>query len=61
MPRYDYLMLYTGVVKEYKSRKRRRWHIVDYIGITGIDLAIIICFFVSVTLFIIALIRWWNV
>lgn len=60
MPRYN-LMVYTGAIKEYKPYKRRRRHLVDYIGITGVDLAIIICFIVSVTLFIIALIRWWNV
>lgn len=59
MPRYD-LMTYTGALKEYKPYKPKRRPLVEYIGITGIDLAIFVFFVVNVTLFVMTVIRWWN-
>ena len=60
MPRYD-LMIHTGALKEYKPYKRKRQPLVEYIGITGIDLAIVITFLVSVISCLILFVRWWLV
>lgn len=60
MPRYD-LITYTGVLREYKPYKHKRLPLVEYIGITGIDLAIIVMSLVCVTAFFIMFVRWWLV
>lgn len=60
MPRYD-LMIYTGALKEYKPYKHKRMPLVEYIGITGIDLAIFITFLVTVISCLILFVRWWLV
>lgn len=60
MPRYD-LMIYTGTLKEYQPYKPKHRTLCEVLGISGIDLAIIITFLICVTTFLILFVRWWTI
>ena len=70
MTRFD-LIQYSGAIQEYKPYKRKRSTckpyykrhlrpLVETIGISGIDLSIAITSIITVTLFVITIVRWWN-
>lgn len=60
MPRYD-LMISNGTLKEWRPYKPPRRPLVEHIGITGVQLSMIITFAVTVTATLILFIRWWMV
>lgn len=60
MPRYD-LMMHTGVIREYKPYKPPRRPLVEHIGITGVELTLIVSSVVVTTAFLILFFGWWIV
>lgn len=60
MKRMD-LMMYSGVMLEYRPRKPKHRTMYEVLGISGVELAMMICFVTLTAVFLVMFIGWWFV